>query len=262
MGSHCTVPSVVRAENVRVDLGTGPILRGIDLQVPRGQALALLGANGSGKTTLVKALIGLTPLASGSVQLFGTDISARRSVPWPRIGYVPQRVSASPSMSATAEEVVASGLLTNRRLRPGPGSRRQVRDALAEMGLAERARDSVHLFSGGQQQRVLIARALIRRPDLLVIDEPLSGIDQASKTALAASLQRLHRAGTTIIVVLHELAELRLLIGRAVTLAQGQVVQDGPPPVHQPAEPGHHHPDALPGTVFNGYPVHGPGVRR
>lgn len=245
----------VLIENLAVDLGTGPILTGIDLQVPDGQTLALLGANGSGKTTLVKALIGLVPLTSGRVSLYGTDVSARRSVPWSHIGYVPQRVSTSFSMSATAEEVVMSGLLTGGRLRPGPGSRDRVRDALSEVGLADRAGESVHLFSGGQQQRVLIARALIRKPDLLIIDEPLSGIDRASKLALAASLQRLRSAGTTIIVVLHELAELGPLIDRAVTLDQGRVIQDGPPPVTHRDDPGHHHPDLPHSPTTHRHPV-------
>ncbi|WP_241521634.1 metal ABC transporter ATP-binding protein [Arthrobacter pityocampae] len=247
--------TAVLVEDLSVDLGTGPILDGIDLQVPDGRALALLGANGSGKTTLVKALIGLVPPASGRVSLYGTEVSARRAVPWSRIGYVPQRVNTSPPMAATAEEVVLSGLLTGRRLRPGPGSRGRVRDALAEVGLADRAGESVHLFSGGQQQRVLIARALIRKPDLLIIDEPLSGIDRASKLALAASLQRLRSAGTTIIVVLHELAELGPLIDRAVTLDQGRVIQDGAPPSAPSDDPGHHHPDTLQGAFIHRHPV-------
>ncbi|MHA7239814.1 metal ABC transporter ATP-binding protein [Arthrobacter sp. TMS1-12-1] len=255
MNSHTVASPAVLAEDLSVDLGTGPILSGIDLRVPDGQTLALLGANGSGKTTLVKALIGLVPLTAGRVTLFGADVSARRSVPWSRIGYVPQRVNVSPSMSATAEEVVMSGLLNGRRLRPGRGSQDRVRDALAEVDLAGRAGDSVHLFSGGQQQRVLIARALIRQPDLLIIDEPLSGIDRASKVALAAGLLRLRSSGTTIMVVLHELAELGPLIERVVILDQGRVVQDGPPPATSPDDPGHHHPDSPTGPAAHRQPV-------
>ncbi|WAP50743.1 metal ABC transporter ATP-binding protein [Arthrobacter sp. ATA002] len=228
MNSQTKAAPAVLLEDLSVDLGAGAILSGINLQVAGGETVALLGANGSGKTTLVKALMGLVPLSSGSAALYGSDVSARSTVPWSRIGYVPQRVNSSPSMSATAEEVVMSGLLSGRHLRPGPGSRDRARNALAEVGLAERADESVHLFSGGQQQRVLIARALIRQPGLLIVDEPLSGIDRASKAALAASLQRLRGAGTTIVVVLHELAELGSMIERAVVLDQGKVLQDGP----------------------------------
>lgn len=251
---------MVLVEHLSIDLGTGPILDGIDLRVSKGETLAILGANGSGKTTLVKALVGLVPLTSGRAILYGADVTARNTVPWARIGYVPQRVNMGPSMSATAEEVVTSGLLCGRRLRPGPGSRDRVRDALAEVGLAERAGESVHLFSGGQQQRVLIARALIRKPDLLIIDEPLSGIDRASKLALATSLQRLHHDGTTILVVLHELGELGSMIQRAVVLDQGRVVQDGPASATNLDDPGHHHPDLAQGFTAYRHPVRGLGA--
>lgn len=257
MNSQVLAPPTVMVEHLSVDLGTGPILDGIDLRVSKGETLALLGANGSGKTTLVKALVGLVPLTSGRVVLYGADVRARRTVPWARIGYVPQRVNMGPSMSATAEEVVTSGLLSRLRLRPGPGSQGRVREALAEVGLAERAGESVHLFSGGQQQRVLIARALVRKPDLLIIDEPLSGIDRASSLALASSLQRLHNTGTTIVVVLHELGELGSMIQRAVVLDQGRIVQDGPPSTTDLDDPGRHHTDSAQGFTAHRHPARG-----
>jgi zinc transport system ATP-binding protein len=141
---------------------------------------------------------------------------------------------------ATAVEVVASGLLDGRRLRPGRGARRKSLEALEQVGLLDRAHDSVQVFSGGQQQRVLIARALVRDPDLIILDEPLAGIDRASKEALALTLGQMQAKGTTILVVLHELGELQGLIGRAVVLRHGRIVYDGPPP--SPA-PGHDHPD-------------------
>lgn len=260
MNSQVLAPPAVLAEHLSVDLGTGPILDGIDLRVAKGETLALLGANGSGKSTLVKALVGLVPLTSGRAVLYGAEVRARNTVPWARIGYVPQRVNMGPSMSATAEEVVTSGLLSGRRLRPGPGSQARVRDALAEVGLAERAGESVHLFSGGQQQRVLIARALIRNPELLIIDEPLSGIDRASSLALATSLRRLHNAGTTILVVLHELGELGSMIQRMVVLDQGRIVQDSPPSAAQQNNPGLHQPDRAQGFTAHRGPVRGVGA--
>lgn len=224
-----------------MDIGTGRILSGISLDIVHGEAVALLGANGSGKTTLVKALLGLAPLSVGRAELYGVDIAARRSLPWSRIGYVPQRVGSSAGVPATAAEVVASGLLTNRRLRPGRGSRGRVMAALAQVSLAERASDSVQVFSGGQQQRVLIARALVRDPDLLIIDEPLAGIDRASKHDLAATLTGLQRSGTTILVVLHDLAELETMISRALILDHGQVAHDGPPVPPAAGHGGHEH---------------------
>ena len=211
-------------------LGGQRVLSDVSLSVAQGETIALLGANGSGKTTLVKALLGLVPPAAGRVALYGADPADRRAVSWHRIGYVPQRVTVHPATAVTAEEVVAAGLLTNRRLLPGREGRRRVLEALDEVALLDRARESVHIFSGGQQQRVLLARALVRRPDLLILDEPLAGIDRESQAALAASLQRLQDSGTAIVAVLHDLGALEPLIRRAVVLDHGRVVHDGVPP--------------------------------
>lgn len=224
-----------------MSLDTGTILHGIDMTLSDGESVALLGANGSGKSTLVKSLVGITPLSAGSAEIYGIDVaSARGEVPWARVGYVPQRLGPGSGVPATALEVVASGLLDNRRFRPGRDARRKALDALEQVGLADRAHDSVQVFSGGQQQRVLIARALVRQPDLIILDEPLAGIDRASKEALSLTLRRMRLRGTTILVVLHELGELAGIIDRAVVLRHGKVVFDGPPP---PAAPGHDHPD-------------------
>ncbi len=233
--------AAVLVDSLHVHLGASRALDGISLRVAQGETLALLGANGSGKTTLMKVLMGLVPITAGRVELHGSDIRNRRAVPWSRIGYVPQRVNSNPSMAVTAEEVVASGLLSDRSLFPGRRGRGRVMEALEQVGLAGRAGDSVHIFSGGQQQRVLIARALVRRPDLLVIDEPMSGIDRKSQEALAATLGRLQSEGTSIVVVLHDLGVLAPIIDRAVVLENGRVVHDGAPPSSGPPSPDQDH---------------------
>jgi zinc transport system ATP-binding protein len=207
-----------------------------------------MGGNGSGKSTLLKALLGIVPTTAGHAQLRGVEVTtSRQAVPWSSIGYVPQRIGAGTGVPATAAEVVASGLVGHRHLRPGAGARRRCLEALDQVGLADRARESVAIFSGGQQQRVLIARALVRHPKLLLLDEPLSGVDQASKEALAGILARLQAHGTTMLVVLHELGELAPLIDRAVVLDHGRIVHDGrpPAPAHGPdPNQGHPHGDA------------------
>lgn len=222
-------PPPVQVSDASVVLGSALILDGVDLSVPRGESLALLGANGSGKSTLVKAILGLVPLASGSVRLLGHDIRRRSSVDWQRVGYVPQRVTASSGVPATALEVVRSGLLGPRRpwADRGRAARRRSMEALAAVGLADRAHDHVQVFSGGQAQRVLIARALVRSPELLILDEPLAGIDRASREALATILTDLHARGLTLITVLHEMGELADVVQRAVVLQDGRVVLDG-----------------------------------
>ncbi|MFE7406231.1 metal ABC transporter ATP-binding protein [Isoptericola sp. NPDC057559] len=244
----------IEARDVHVRLGASPVLRGVDLTVRRGEVVALLGANGSGKSTLVRTLVGVLPATAGSVRLFGHELG--NDVPWSRVGYVPQRVSAVAGVPSTAAEVVASGLLHGRRLRLPRGWRAQVGEALDLVGLADRARYATHQLSGGQQQRVLIARALVRRPELLVLDEPVAGVDRPSQEAFAATMTRLVDDGMTVLVVLHELGELAPLVQRAVVLRHGRVVHDGAPPTPRPGHGGeahehvhpHAHPTARPRT--------------
>ena len=211
-------------------MGSTHILHQVSLTVERGESVALLGANGCGKSTLIKACLGLYPLAGGDVQLFGTSLSKRRQVPWMRVGYVPQRVSATAGVPATALEVVRSGLLGPGRpfASWGSGAKAQALEALAQVGLAKRANDHVQVFSGGQAQRVMIARALVRRPQLLFLDEPLAGVDRASRQGLADCLAQLRSQGITLVTVLHEMGELAGLVDRTVTLADGRVVASRP----------------------------------
>ncbi|MGK5628491.1 metal ABC transporter ATP-binding protein [Streptomyces sp. URMC 123] len=233
---------VITLEGVTATLGSRPVLRGVDLTVRRGEVVALLGANGSGKSTAVRAAIGQVPLTGGRLELFGTPL--RRFRDWSRIGYVPQRTTAASGVPATVREVVAAGRLSRTRLLPPrKADRAAVRRALELVGMADRAKDSVNALSGGQHQRVLIARALAAEPELLIMDEPMAGVDLASQQVLADTLREQVAGGATVLLVLHELGPLEPLIDRAVVLRDGCVVHDGPPPeaVGQHALPGHDH---------------------
>ena len=243
---------VVDARDVTVAYDGRPALTGADLRVQAGEVVAVLGANGSGKSTLVRSIVGLTTPVRGEVSLFGTPLARFRD--WPRVGYVPQRTGAATGVPATVREVVATGRLSRlgRLRRMSADDRGAVARAIATVDLADRTDDSVATLSGGQQQRVLIARALSSEPDLLVLDEPTAGVDLASQEALAVALQRLVADGTTVVLVAHELGPLHGVISRAVTLAEGRVLHDGPPPepdhlhLHDPehAHPSHETPSA------------------
>ncbi|WP_432249559.1 metal ABC transporter ATP-binding protein [Streptomyces sanyensis] len=233
---------VISVQGARAVLGSRPVLRGVDLTVRRGEVVALLGANGSGKSTAVRSVIGQVPLTEGRIELFGTEL--RRFRRWQRLGYVPQRTTAASGVPATVREVVAAGRLARSRFGlPSRGDREAVHRAIGLVGLADRAGDSVGALSGGQHQRVLIARALASEPELLIMDEPMAGVDLASQEVLAGTLREQVAAGTTVLLVLHELGPLEPLIDRAVVLREGCVVHDGPPPeaVGQHALPGHDH---------------------
>ncbi|MCZ4096339.1 metal ABC transporter ATP-binding protein [Streptomyces sp. SID13666] len=233
---------VISLRGATASLGSRPVLRGVDLAVGRGEVVALLGANGSGKSTAVRAVVGQVPLSEGRLELFGTPLKRFRD--WARIGYVPQRTTAASGVPATVREVVSAGRLARTRLRPlGRADRAAVDRALELVGMADRARDSVNALSGGQHQRVLIARALAVEPELLIMDEPMAGVDVASQEILAGTLREQVAGGATVLLVLHELGPLEPLIDRAVVLRDGCVVHDGPPPraVGQHALPGHDH---------------------
>ncbi|HET9872520.1 MAG TPA: ATP-binding cassette domain-containing protein [Propionibacteriaceae bacterium] len=217
---------VLTAADISVELGSLPVLRRVSLSVGAGEAVALLGGNGSGKSTLVRSMMGLVPVSRGSVELFGTPLG--QFTDWSKVGYVPQRSTGGLS-GAKVKEVVASGRLAHRRpfVPAGRRHRQSVRGALDAVGLLERADDELAHLSGGQQQRVLIARALAGSPSLLVLDEPIAGVDLEHQHVLAALLSTLLRAGTAVLVVLHEIGALAPLVHRAVVLREGRVVHDG-----------------------------------
>jgi zinc transport system ATP-binding protein len=241
----------VRLTDGAVAIAGRPVLRAIDLTVESGQFVALMGANGSGKSTLVRALTGLLPLATGSLELFGTPLE--EFTDWRRIGFVPQRTGAASGVPASVWEVVASGRLTHRRLlRPlSRADRVAIDEALEVVGLTERARDGVSQLSGGQQQRTLIARALAGEPELFFLDEPTAGVDLPNQLSLASSLARLKERGATIVLVAHELGPLAGLVDRSVVMRDGRLAYDGSPladhAVHSPgfgeAHSHHHHHD-------------------
>lgn len=203
------------------------ILHGISFSIPRGQSVALTGANGSGKSTLLRALLGNAPVTKGHIDLLGARTTGGQRPPWDQIGYVPQHASTGGAVSSSCYEVVCSGLLGRHKWWIRPSQRRLALDALDSVGLAHRAHDPLHVLSGGQKQRVLIARALVRRPALLLMDEPMSGIDRNSRERLALALDEAKADGTTILVVLHELGELSPLLDREIHINAGHLLYDG-----------------------------------
>jgi zinc transport system ATP-binding protein len=221
---------VIDVAGLVVRYGGRAVLHGVSTKVRRGSLTVLLGPNGSGKSTLVRAAVGLIPLGAGEVRLFGTPLARFRD--WHRIGYVPQRTTAATGVPATVREVVTSGRLAARPWwRPmGAADRAGVAGALETVGLGDRAGDSVATLSGGQQQRVLIARALAGRPDLLIMDEPMAGVDFAHQEDFARTMGVLASEGRTVVLVAHELGALEPLVDRTLVLRGGTVVYDGPPP--------------------------------
>jgi len=232
----------------RVSLGGREVLHGVDFTLGADEFVAVLGANGSGKSTLVKALVGLLPLSGGTLRVFGETAFRDRA----RIGYVPQRVTAASGVPATVREVVLSGRTprASRLRRLGAHDRRAASDAVAAVGLGDRAGDPVGTLSGGQQQRVLIARALAGEPDVLVLDEPTAGVDAESQEAFGRTLRLLRERGVAVLLVSHHLGPLAELVDRVVVVSAGEVSYDGPVPPGGMPDDDHHHPHAPHGGTW------------
>jgi zinc transport system ATP-binding protein len=242
---------VVAVRDLGVSLDGLPVLRQVSLTVGAGQTVALLGNNGSGKTTLVRALLGLTAHQVGAIELFGAP--AARSGggrggfrDWWRIGYVPQQVAVS-LHATTLAEIVRTGALAHRRdafwgvtsWLHRRHARQVVAQALDQVGLTAQAKELFIHLSGGQQRRGLIARALAQQPELLVMDEPLAGVDLTHQSLIRDCLAQFRERGGAILVVLHETEAMARLIDRAVVLRDGRVVHDGPLQDDPDARPGH-----------------------
>ena len=204
---------VVVLDHVSMRYGTAPVLEDVTFTIDAGDFVGIIGPNGSGKTTLLRIILGLAAPTAGSVRLFGVAPTAFRE--WGRIGYVPQRTIFDAVLPVRADEVVATGLIAARGLsgRGGAG-RGRVAEALALVGMSERARARVGTLSAGQQQRVLIARALVSNPELLILDEPTGGIDPETQTGFHALLQQLNRErGVSVVMVSHDVG----VVAREVT---------------------------------------------
>ncbi|PSP83003.1 ABC transporter ATP-binding protein [Halobacteriales archaeon QS_1_68_17] len=202
---------VLVAEDLRRIYGETVALDGVSLTVGRGEVFALIGPNGAGKTTLVRALTGTTD-ASGTVRLFGTG---PRSVDPARIGLLPQ--AFGPAERLTARELVSyyAGLYDDHR---DPDA------VLADVGMADSADTWYENLSGGQQRRTCVATALVNDPDLLVLDEPTTGIDPAGRRALWDLFDDLIAGGTSIVITTHYMAEAERLADRVGLLADGRLV--------------------------------------
>ncbi len=223
-------PTVFETKNLELHIGDQHVLKNVSLQIFQGDYIALIGPNGGGKTTLVRILLGLQKVSSGTITLFGKVQKSFKS--WHKIGYVPQRVTQiDSSFPATVLEVVLMGRTSKRGFfgLVSDDDRRIVNEAMLKMDVIDLKDKLIGTLSGGQRQRVMIARALSSEPEVLILDEPNTGVDMKSQQRFYALLRELNqKENITIIFVTHDVGVIVDDIGRLFTINQTMLTCNNP----------------------------------
>lgn len=217
--------TVLEAHDLTVIYSRKPVLYGVDLTIQAGSIVGLLGPNGAGKSTFIKACMGLIPLESGWVELFGQR--GRKAIR--RAGYVPQRETVDWDFPVNALDVVLMGRYGKLGLfrRPGKADREMAMDCLRMVSMEAYADRQIAALSGGQQQRIFLARALAQETDLYFLDEPFVGVDAATEAAIIEILRKMRDRGKTLIVVHHDLTTAAQYFDELVLLNM-RVIAAGP----------------------------------
>ena len=217
---------VLELKGVTAGYDKSKVLQDVDLKLMPGDFVGLLGPSGSGKTTLLRVILGAVPAQRGEVVVHDRPLRGRNN----RAGYVPQLETIDWNFPVTVEEAVMMGrTMSNRWL---PWYRKQEKelayDMMQRLGISGLAKRHIRQLSGGQQQRVFLARALVSSPDLLLLDEPTSGVDLKTRDDVMHLLHDLNHAGVTIVLTTHEINAVAVHLPRIVCL-NGSIVADGPP---------------------------------
>ena len=216
------MPPVITVENLEFSYGTAPVLRGLDLSVEAGEVVCLLGPNGVGKTTLVENLLGSLTPTSGTVRVLGTDPRRAGADFWARVGLVQQNWTDHPKWRVKDQlEWIRSVQLTAASRVIG------VDEALDAVGLTDKADSRLSRLSGGQRRTVDFAAALMAAPELLVLDEPTTGLDPVSKARLHDLILARVDENATIVMTTHDLAEAERLASRVLIMNEGRIIADG-----------------------------------
>ena len=217
-------------KNLNFSVRGQKILSHISLEIFNGEYVAIIGPNGGGKTTLIRLLLGLDTPTDGKIKLYGKKIKNFKE--WHKIGYVPQRASlVDESFPATVEDIVNMGRVSKRSFFRGMSheDKAAVQDAMMKMDVLDLKDKMVGTLSGGQRQRVMIARALASNPEILILDEPNTGVDMVSQKNFYALLAKLNRdENITIVFITHDIGVIADDIGRLFTINQKATICNNP----------------------------------
>jgi lipooligosaccharide transport system ATP-binding protein len=216
---------VIWAVGLEKRYGDFHALRGIDFAVEKGRCVGLLGPNGAGKTTAMRMIMGLTSVTAGRLSVFGKPVDAVGRAGRARIGLVPQEDNLDPELSVRQNLEVYGRYF---KLSPAVIAER-VPSLLAFMELTEKASQSVVQLSGGMKRRLIIARALISDPELVILDEPTTGLDPQARVLIWKQLQALKREGKTLLLTTHYMDEAERLADHIVIIDGGEILAEGSP---------------------------------
>lgn len=218
--------NAIEIRNVSVQYGQHSALKGVEMQIPEGDYLGIIGPNGGGKTTLLKAILGLIPVQSGQIELFGKSAIQGRS----EVGYVPQFASMDKSFPITLYDVVLSGRQRSGLslfFRYSKEDRKMTEELLEEVGILHLAKRQIAELSGGEFQKMLIARALATKPRLLLLDEPTANVDATARNQIYQLLGELNQS-ITIVLVTHDLMAVSAQV-QSLACLNGRLVYHGDP---------------------------------
>jgi len=239
--------AVVSASGLTKIYDGRPVVDAIDLRVERGECFGILGPNGAGKTTTLRMLIGLSPPTTGRLEVLGFPIPERARLMRRRIGVVPQGDNLDPDFTVIENLSVYGRYFDLRRAETAA----RIPELLAFAALESKASAAIHTLSGGMRRRLILARALINQPDLLVLDEPTTGLDPQARQLIWQRLRSLLGQGKTLILTTHYMEEAERLCDRLVIMDNGRILVSGRP---QELVRAHVEPQVL--------EVYGPGVER
>jgi zinc transport system ATP-binding protein len=201
---------IIQIKNLDFKYGDTKVLENINLEVEQGDFLGLVGPNGSGKTTLLRLILGLNKTKKGTIKILEKNIKEFKD--WQKIGYVPQKATnIDQRFPATVQEIITTA--TTKKTTP-----EQTQEALKIVNMQQYKKRKIGELSGGQQQRVFIARALLKKPELLILDEPTTGIDKESKESFYELLNKLNKKGITIILVSHDTGTITKHVNKVACL--------------------------------------------
>lgn len=217
--------NIICAENLVKKFGDFEAVRGVTFAVKAGECFGLLGPNGAGKTSIVKMIYGFSPVTSGSLRVFGEDVMREARRIKARIGVVPQEDNLDPELSVWDNLLVYAGYFRIDRQE----AERRAQQVMEFMELTEKAKTAVDSLSGGLKRRLTLGRALLNQPEILILDEPTTGLDPYARHMLWQRLRRLKESGTTMLLTTHYLEEASQLCDKLVILHKGTILEEGSP---------------------------------